>query len=88
MTGLLANGVRLSLVLRNTGMDMLDNIRSDRAQEDGRNGVGSSRGSTIFADDGDGRSRGHFVRSVCLSERDVSKLDVLQYNRGYLEIDM
>lgn len=60
MTGLLAHGVRLSLVLGHASVNLLDNVRSDRAGEDGGNGVGSSRGSTIFADDRDGRSRSHF----------------------------
>lgn len=59
MTSLLAHGIGLSLVLGHTGVNLLDNVRSDRAGEDGGNGVGSSSGSTIFADDGDGRSRSH-----------------------------
>lgn len=59
MTGLLAHGVWLALVLGDTSVNLLDDIRSDRAGEDSRNGVGSSRGSTIFADDRDGRSRSH-----------------------------
>lgn len=59
VTGLLAHGVRLALVLGHSGVDVLDDIRADRAREDGRNGVGSSRGSTIFADDRNGRSRSH-----------------------------
>lgn len=59
VTGLLAHGVRLALVLGHAGMDLLDNIRADRAREDGGNGMGSSSGSTIFADDRNGRSRSH-----------------------------
>ncbi len=59
MTCLLAHGIGLSLVLGHSGVDLLNDIRSNRGGEDGRHGVGSSRGSTIFADDGDGRSRGH-----------------------------
>jgi hypothetical protein len=59
VTGLLAHSIRLSLVLSDTGVNLLDNVRSDRAGEDGGNGVGSSSGSTIFADDRDGRSRSH-----------------------------
>lgn len=60
VTSLLAHSIRLSLVLSDTGVNLLDDVRSDRAGEDGGNGVGSSRGSTIFADDRDGRSRSHF----------------------------
>lgn len=59
MTSLLAHSIGLSLVLGDTGVNMLDNIRSDRAGEDSGDGVGSSRRRTIFADDGDGRSRSH-----------------------------
>lgn len=60
MTSLLAHSIGLTLVLGDTGVNLLDNVRSDRAREDGGNGVGSSSGSTIFADDRDGRSRSHF----------------------------
>lgn len=59
MTSLLAHGIGLALVLGHASVNLLDNVRSDRAAEDGGNGVGSSRGSAIFADDGDGRSRSH-----------------------------
>lgn len=59
VTGLLAHGVRLALVLGHALVNLLDDVRSDRAGEDGGDGVGSPRGSTIFADDGDGRSRSH-----------------------------
>lgn len=59
MTSLLAHSIRLALVLGHASVNLLHDIRSDRAGEDGRDGVGSSRGSTIFADDRDGRSRSH-----------------------------
>ena len=59
VTSLLAHGIRLTLVLSDTSVHLLDNVRSDRAGEDSRNGVGSSSGSTIFADDRNGRSRSH-----------------------------
>ena len=59
MTGLLAHGVGLALVLGHAGVHLLNDIGTDRAGEDGGNGVGGSGGSTIFADDGDGRSRSH-----------------------------
>jgi hypothetical protein len=59
VTSLLAHGVGLTLVLGHSGVNLLDNVRSDRAGEDSRNGVGSSGGSTIFAENGDGRSGSH-----------------------------
>lgn len=59
VTGLLAHCVRLALVLGHAGVNLLHDIRSDRAGEDGGNGVGRARGLTIFADDRNGRSRSH-----------------------------
>jgi hypothetical protein len=59
VTSLLAHGIRLTLVLCYASVHALHDIWSDRAGEDSRHGVGGSRGSTIFADDGDGRSRSH-----------------------------
>lgn len=59
MTSLLAHGVGLTLVLSHAGVNLLDDVRSDRAGEDSGNGVGSSSGSTIFAENGDGRSGSH-----------------------------
>jgi hypothetical protein len=61
-----ADGIRLSLVLGHSGVDFLDDIRSNWAQENGGHGVGSSRRSTIFADDGDGRSRSHCIEDLNL----------------------
>lgn len=59
VTSLLAHGVGLTLVLSHAGVNLLDDVRSDRAGEDSGNGVGSSSGSTIFAENGDGRSGSH-----------------------------
>ena len=59
VSGLLAHGVRLTLVLGHSSVNLLDDIRSDRTGEDSGNGMGSSSGSTIFADDGNGRSGSH-----------------------------
>lgn len=60
MAGLLADGVGLSLVLGHSGVNLLDDIRPDRAQEDGRVGVSGTGGRAIGAEDRDGRSRSHF----------------------------
>jgi hypothetical protein len=59
VTGLLAHGVRLALVLGHAGVNVLHDIRADGSTEDGRDGVGRARGLTIFADDRDGRSGSH-----------------------------
>ena len=59
MTGLLAHGIGLSLVLGNSGVDLLDNVGTDGGGEDGGERVGGSGGSTILSDDGDGRSGRH-----------------------------
>jgi hypothetical protein len=59
VTSLLAHSVRLTLVLGHASVNLLNDIGSDRAGEDSRNGVGSSGGRAILAQDGDGRSRGH-----------------------------
>lgn len=61
MTGLLADGVGLALVLGQALVNLLDDIGTDRAQEDSRQGVGVAGGLAILADDGDGRSRSHCV---------------------------
>lgn len=63
MTGLLGDTVRLALVLGHASVNLLDDIGTDRAGEDSRDGVGSSRRSTVLADDGDGRSGRHCDRS-------------------------
>jgi len=59
MTGLLAHGVGLALVLGHAGVNLLDNIGSDGGGKDGRDRMASSRRRAIFADDCDGRSGGH-----------------------------
>jgi hypothetical protein len=59
VTGLLADSVWLALVLGHSGVNLLDDIRSDRAGEDGGHGVGVARGLAAGTNDGDGRSRGH-----------------------------
>lgn len=61
VTSLLADGVRLALVLGHAGVNLLDDIRADRAQEHSRDGVGVAGGSAIGADDGDGRTGGHCI---------------------------
>ena len=60
MTGLLAHGIRLALVLGHAGVDMLNDIETDRARKDSRHGVRTLAGLAIGADDGDGRSGRHF----------------------------
>ena len=61
MAGLLADRVRLALVLGHAGVNLLDNVGADGAQEHRRDGVGGVAGLAIGAVDGDGRSRGHCV---------------------------
>ena len=62
MTGLLADGVRLALVLGHAGVDVLHDIRADRGREDLGEDLGGTGGLAIGADDGDGRSGGHCFR--------------------------
>lgn len=62
MTGLLADGVRLALVLGHAGVDVLDDIRADRGAEDLGEDLGGTGGLAIGADNGDGRSGGHCVQ--------------------------
>ena len=59
VTSLLADGVWLALVLGHTSVHLLDDIRSDGAQENRGDGGGGTTGLAIFADDTDGRTRGH-----------------------------
>lgn len=61
VTGLLADGVRLPLVLGHAGVHLLDDIRADRAQEHAGDGVRGTGGRAIGADDRDSRSGSHFV---------------------------
>lgn len=50
-------------------MNLLDNIGADRGEKDRGHGMGSSRRSTIAANDGDGRSAGHFENGCSEQER-------------------
>ena len=59
VTSLLAHSVGLTLVLGHASVNLLNDIGSDRAGEDSRNGMGGSGGRAILSKDGDGRSRGH-----------------------------
>ncbi len=62
MTGLLADGVRLPLVLGHAGVDVLDDIRADGGAEDLGEDLGGTGGLAIGADNGDSRSGGHLVQ--------------------------
>lgn len=62
VAGLLADGVRLPLVLGHAGVDVLDDIRADRGAEDLGEDLSGAGGLAIGADNGDGRSGGHLVR--------------------------
>jgi hypothetical protein len=61
-TSLLAHGVRLSLVLRHTGVNLLDDIRTDGRSEDSRQGQSSPAGLAISRGDSDGRAGRHCCR--------------------------
>ena len=61
VTGLLADGVRLPLVLGHSGVNLLDDVRADRAQENRGDGVRGTGGRAIGAEDRDSRSGSHFV---------------------------
>ena len=61
MASLLADGVGLSLVLGHSGVDVLDDIGPDGGAEDLGEDLSGTGGLAIGADDGDGRSGGHFV---------------------------
>lgn len=60
VTGLFAHGVRLALVLGHALVDILHNIRTDGARENGGDGVGGLGGLAIGTHDRNGRSGGHF----------------------------
>jgi len=59
VAGLGAHGIRLAPVLGHSGVHMVDDIRSDRAGEDGRHGMSALARLALGADDGDGGSVGH-----------------------------
>lgn len=61
VTGLLADGVRLPLVLGHSGVDVLDDVGTDGGAEDLGKDLSGAGGLAIGADDGYGRSRGHCV---------------------------
>lgn len=59
MTGLLAHGVGLALVLGHALVNVLDDIGTDGCGEDGGDGVGGLGGLAIGTQDRDGRTGGH-----------------------------
>lgn len=64
MTCLLADGVRLALVLVYGRECSDDDIRADGSTENGRQRVGVASGRAILADDADG-GRGHCENRIC-----------------------
>lgn len=64
MAGLLADGVRLTLVLSHASVDVLDDVRADWGTEDLGKDLGGAGGLAIGADNGDGRSGGHRIQGV------------------------
>lgn len=74
VTGLLAHGVRLALVLSHALVDILDDIGTDGGREDGGDGVGGLGGLAIGTHDRDGWSGGHFC---CLFSRWVVSFSFL-----------
>lgn len=73
MTGLLAHGIGLALVLGDSLVHLLDDIRTDGGGEDGREGVGGLSGLAIGTQDRDGRSGCHFAQeSACFNRGNVS----------------
>lgn len=66
MTGLLANGVRLALVLCHSLVNLLNNVGTDRGREDIGDRVGGTAGLAIGADDRNGRSGSHCEDFCCL----------------------
>jgi len=83
VTSLLAHSVGLTLVLRQSSVNLLDDIGSDRAVEDGGDDMGLARRATIFADDADGRSGGHRFGISFPSMKSLLKLN-LQLEMGNL----
>lgn len=62
VTSLLADGVRLPLVLGHAGVDVLDDIRADGGAEDLGEDLSGAGGLAIGADDGNCGTGGHLVR--------------------------
>lgn len=70
VTGLLAHGIGLALVLGDSLVHLLDDIRTDGGGEDGREGVGGLSGLAIGTQDRDGRSGCHFCPRIGLLQWD------------------
>lgn len=66
VTGLLAHGIGLALVLGDSLVHLLDDIRTNGGGEDGREGVGGLSGLAIGTQDRDGRSGCHFCPRIGL----------------------
>lgn len=78
VTGLLAHGIGLALVLGDSLVHLLDDIRTDGSSEDGREGVGGLSGLAIGTQDRDGRTGCHFAKeSACVNRLNVSTFGVL-----------
>jgi hypothetical protein len=56
MSSLLTHSIRLPLVLSHSGVDLLNDIRSDGGLENSRESSGGSASGTIGAMNGDGRT--------------------------------
>lgn len=70
VTGLLAHCIGLALVLGDSLVNLLDDIRTDGGSEDGRVGVGGLSGLAIGTQDRDGRTGCHFAQeSACFGRR-------------------
>lgn len=64
VAGLLADSVRLPLVLGHARVDVLDDVGTDGRAEDLRKDFGGAGGLAIGADDGHGRAGGHLVQML------------------------
>jgi len=74
VTGLLAHGIGLALVLGNSLVHLLDDIRTDGGSEDGREGVGGLSGLAIGTQDRNGRTGCHFAQESACFNRTMSVL--------------
>lgn len=61
MAGFLADGIGLALVLGHAGMNVLDDVRTDWGREDLWQDLGGTSALAVGADNGNGRSGGHFI---------------------------
>jgi len=73
VAGLLADGIRLPLVLGHAGVDVLDDIRPDRGAEDLGKDLSGAGGLAIGAENSDGRARGHLVQCWDKSRRAATR---------------